>query len=248
MRIEKSAGSLQTGWCLGRVVTTRLASVLADSSRPADPAPGDDMIARFAPSDPGVTRTSAAWRASDGRLIRRFAVSAVPALEQGGARGAQWHDATGWASGEPARLRGVGRGWARGRPRARTGGGEGQPVEEPPAAIGADHGRSGPVRLRPIAQTSVQGGAGARAMPTVIIPRLTGARLDERDKPVPVQHRHVVVGIGPGMPAQEMVVIGADLAGRVVVADIVIVGLRQRDVDRAEDQNSDPQGSQAAPL
>jgi hypothetical protein len=45
-----------------------------------------------------------------------------------------------------------------------------------------------------------------------------------------------------------MIVVGADLAGRVVMADIVIIGLRQRDVDRAENQQADSQGSQAMPL
>ena len=86
-------------------------------------------------------------------------------------------------------------------------------------------------------------------MPSVVIAAgLTSARLDERDEPVPVKERHVGVGIGPRMPAQEMVVVGADLTRRVVVADIVIVSLRQRDVDRAEDQEADPQGPQTAAL
>ncbi len=65
---------------------------------------------------------------------------------------------------------------------------------------------------------------------------------------MPVQQCHVVVGIGQGMPAQEVVVVRADLAGLVVVADVVVVGLRQRDMDRAEDQEPDPQGSQTATL
>ena len=50
------------------------------------------------------------------------------------------------------------------------------------------------------------------------------------------------------MPAQEMIVVDADLARLVVVADIVVVGLRQRYVNHAENQHADPQGSCATPI
>ena len=120
--------------------------------------------------------------------------------------------------------------------------------EEPPAALGADHGLTRPVRFRPVAHMGVQGGAGARKPMLIIGTRLVSARLDEGNEPVPVEQGHVRVRGGRGMPAQEVIVEGADLAGRVVVADIVIIGLRQRDVDRAENQHRDSQGSPAPPL
>ena len=67
------------------------------------------------------------------------------------------------------------------------------------------------------------------------------AELHERNEPVPVQHGHVVVEIGRGVPAQEVIVVDADFAGRVMVADVVIVGLGQRYVNDAENQNADSQ-------
>jgi hypothetical protein len=43
------------------------------------------------------------------------------------------------------------------------------------------------------------------------------------------------------VPAQQVIVITADFAGRVMVADVVIVGLGQRHMYEAENQNSDSQ-------
>ncbi len=82
----------------------------------------------------------------------------------------------------------------------------------------------------------------------VIGTRLLGTRGDQGEEPVPVQQRDIVVGIGVRMPAQEMVVVEADLAGGVVVANIVIVSLGQRNSNCAEDQDADPQRSPAAPF
>jgi hypothetical protein len=139
-------------------------------------------------------------------------------------------------------------GWTQRRPRAGTREPEGQKVEEPPAAIWADQRGTGPVRFGPIAEMGVQRGSGARGTVFVIGTGILSARGDEGEEPVPVQQRDVIVGTGLRMPAQEMIVVEADLSGRVVVADIVIVSLWQRDPDRAEDQDSDPQGSPAAPF
>ena len=67
------------------------------------------------------------------------------------------------------------------------------------------------------------------------------AEFHDRNEPVPVQHGHVVVEVGRRVPAQKVIVIDADFAGRVMVADVVIVGLGQRHVHEAENQNSDSQ-------
>lgn len=64
-----------------------------------------------------------------------------------------------------------------------------------------------------------------------------GAR---RQIPVPVEHRHVLRNPRAGVPAEQMIVVLANLAGAVVVAQVVIVGLRQRSVHQAEDQQRDP--------
>jgi hypothetical protein len=55
-----------------------------------------------------------------------------------------------------------------------------------------------------------------------------------------VQERHVLRLARAGVPAEQVVVVLADLAGPVVVTDVVEVGLRQRGVDQAEDQQADP--------
>ena len=53
------------------------------------------------------------------------------------------------------------------------------------------------------------------------------ADLHEWNEPVPVQHGNVVVRVGRWVPAQEVIVVDADLARSVVVADVVIIGLGQ---------------------
>jgi hypothetical protein len=59
-----------------------------------------------------------------------------------------------------------------------------------------------------------------------------------------MQDRHVVGQARVGMPAEQVVVKGADLARAVVMADVVEVGLGQRSLDEAEDHEDDPQGTQ----
>ena len=70
-------------------------------------------------------------------------------------------------------------------------------------------------------------------------------RLEQRKEPVPVQRLRSAFEIGRRMPAQQMVVMDADLAGPVVMANVVIVGLRQRHVNHAENHDPDEQDSRS---
>jgi 1-acyl-sn-glycerol-3-phosphate acyltransferase len=58
--------------------------------------------------------------------------------------------------------------------------------------------------------------------------------------PVPVQDGHVLFARGTRVPAQQVIVKWTDLAGSVMVPDIVVIGLRKRNVKEAEDQKRDP--------
>ncbi len=80
----------------------------------------------------------------------------------------------------------------------------------------------------------------ARARPMVVVIRsLMGIRTVKlRQKPVPVQQRDVGIQFGCGMPPQQMIVMSTDLARTVVMANVVIVRLRQGHVNHA--QNHDP--------
>ena len=74
-------------------------------------------------------------------------------------------------------------------------------------------------------------------------PGLLGGRVERigrGEEPVPVQHGHIVGGAGAWVPAEQVVVVLAHLARAVVMADVVKVGLRQRRVHEAEDQDHDP--------
>lgn len=68
-------------------------------------------------------------------------------------------------------------------------------------------------------------------------------RIAEQEEPVPMQDRDVLGRTGAGMPAQQMVVIRADLTGAVVVADIMKIGDGQRSMAKPEDQWDDPEKS-----
>ena len=65
------------------------------------------------------------------------------------------------------------------------------------------------------------------------------AHLLKRDKPVPVQQRDVVVDIRRRVPAQQVIMKRAELARRVMMPDIVEIGLRKRNMDHAGDQKPD---------
>ncbi len=64
--------------------------------------------------------------------------------------------------------------------------------------------------------------------------RLDGTR--GRQDPVPVQDRDVIGCAGVGMPAEEMVVILADLTWLVVMPDVVEIRLRPGRMDQTENQ------------
>ena len=117
---------------------------------------------------------------------------------------------------------------------------EDQVIEESPAAVGADHRVTMPVGCRPVPNVRVQRRAGTGVM-LVVGALVMIAEFHDRNEPVPVQHGHVVVEIGRRVPAQKVIVIDADFAGGVMVADVVIVGLGQRHVHEAENQNPDSQ-------
>ena len=69
------------------------------------------------------------------------------------------------------------------------------------------------------------------------------SRLDERKEPVPVKETEVGIEIGRGMPAQQVVVMKADFTSGIVMANVVVVGLRQRNVNDAEDHDPDEEVS-----
>jgi hypothetical protein len=68
---------------------------------------------------------------------------------------------------------------------------------------------------------------------------VAGAQMHDWHEPMPVQQRDVVVTIRRGMPSQQMVVIAADFARSIVMADIVIVRLGERNVNEAQNQRPD---------
>ncbi len=99
-----------------------------------------------------------------------------------------------------------------------------------------------PVGCGQIAPMCVQ----KRPRPLVLVvgPLMMVAQIRAGNHPVPVQHGHVVVKIGERVPAQEVIVVNTDLPRRVVMADIVIVGLRQRNMHGAENHDRDSQIAQ----
>ena len=58
-------------------------------------------------------------------------------------------------------------------------------------------------------------------------------------EPVPVKGREILRRARLGMPAEEMIVESADLARTVLVADVVVVGHRQREVAEPESEGKD---------
>ena len=123
---------------------------------------------------------------------------------------------------------------------------EKQVIEQTSANVRADYRVAAPVEPRPVSKMCVQRRAGPRAVVLVVGGLVRVARLDKRNDPVPMQHGNVVVAIGRGVPAQKVIVVDADFAGRVMMADVVVVGLGQRYVDDTENQNTDSQGSSAS--
>src|SRR5262249_23453662 len=103
-------------------------------------------------------------------------------------------------------------------------------------------------RLQPIANMRVH--RRARPGPVMIVARaqVVVAKLNDRDEPVPVEQSDIVVKVGGGVPAQEGVVKYAELARCVVVTNVVIIGLRERHVDQAKDEEAQSQAMCASPF
>jgi hypothetical protein len=117
-------------------------------------------------------------------------------------------------------------------------------LEESSATIGANHRLAPPIWFRPIAELRVQ----PRLRPRVLgFISGTLVTIDQREEPVPMEEGNVVVQVGRRVPAQEVIVIKADLIRCVVVADVVVVGLWQRNVHDTENQHADSQESPTAP-
>ena len=70
-------------------------------------------------------------------------------------------------------------------------------------------------------------------------------RVQAGEQPVTVPDRHVFGQAGVGVPDEQMVVKLANLAQPVVMTDVVEIDLRQRDGSEPEDQQDDPQASDA---
>jgi len=56
-----------------------------------------------------------------------------------------------------------------------------------------------------------------------------------------VQDGDVLFAPGKWVPAQQVIVVRTDLAGSIVVPNVVIIGLGKRNAEEAEDQHRDPQ-------
>src|SRR5262249_31523730 len=126
---------------------------------------------------------------------------------------------------------------------------EGRVGEETPASAGLHDRLIPPVGpLEPIADMGVHRGYGAGTVLVVAGWSLWVAQLNGRNEPVPVQHGDVVVVVGRGVPAQEVIVEDANLAWGVVVANIVVIGLGKRHVEDADNQQTDTQMLSAAPI
>lgn len=77
---------------------------------------------------------------------------------------------------------------------------------------------------------------------TMVLPVVAGA-VQGRENPMPVQDGRISIVARGRMPPKQMVVVDADFARRVVMANVVEVGLRQGNVDQARDQQADPDAS-----
>jgi hypothetical protein len=56
-----------------------------------------------------------------------------------------------------------------------------------------------------------------------------------------VEHGDVVILAGRGMPAEQMIVVRANLSGPVVVPDVVIIDLGERNAQQARHEDRNPQ-------
>jgi hypothetical protein len=124
---------------------------------------------------------------------------------------------------------------------------EGQVVEKPPLAIWVNDGFAVPIGRGPVPELGVHSRTRVRAIMLIVREVVITPELHDRDEPMPMQHGDVGITIRRRVPAEKVIVISTDLARRVMVADIVVVGLWQRHVYQAEDQYSDPQVDRQLP-
>ena len=102
------------------------------------------------------------------------------------------------------------------------------------------------IRHQTVTDMGMNRGAGTRPMVVVIGLLVRNRRsFKQRQEPVPVQQRHVGIGFGRRVPPQQVIVVIANLARTVVMANVVIVGLRQRHVNHT--QHHDPDEQDARP-
>ena len=102
-----------------------------------------------------------------------------------------------------------------------------------------------PVRLETIADMSMESRPGTGAMVLAVVgslPVVAGAA-QRREDPMPVQDGRIGIVTRGGMPPEQMVMVDADFARRVMMANVVEVGLRQGNMDQARDQQADPDPS-----
>ena len=117
---------------------------------------------------------------------------------------------------------------------------EHQLIDQAPGARRLNDRLAAPVvRHESIADMSVQRRAGTGSMMIVIGALVRIGWLEQRKEPVPVKQSEVRTSVGRRMPPKQMVVMGADLSGAVVMTNVVIVGLRQWDVHHAENHDPD---------
>ena len=107
-----------------------------------------------------------------------------------------------------------------------------------------DHGLTAPVGFQAVVEVGMDRGAGGWRLGRGLVARVATGVLRVRQEPVPVQEGHVLVLTGRGVPPEQVIVVGADLAGGMMVADVVVVDLGERNANEAQDQE-DPEQPQA---
>ncbi len=105
------------------------------------------------------------------------------------------------------------------------------------AEIGLEDDVVEAVRFQPVGM-GVEGGAGRSGRILVVVPI---GLLGRGGEPVPVEHGHRPGLAGLGVPSQQVVVMGADLARPVLVANLMIIGLGKGQAQQPEGQQGDPQ-------
>jgi hypothetical protein len=112
---------------------------------------------------------------------------------------------------------------------------------------GPDHGLSIPVGFKALVEVGVQGKAGGGPSGLIGVRWVAPGVLRVGQEPVPVEDRHVRVLAGRRVPPEEVIVMGAELARGVMVADVVVIDLGKGNAEQAEGQD-DPEQTRASCL